>query len=112
MGDSELAKHQKYVWINSKEAILCWYDAVEGAVTQGKPPKKPVPTPYMLTRLVDAQQSWRVYSVISGGNISPGLWSVYALKPQDFLVLIIFILTLLLQLLSSFIWMPNLSESS
>lgn len=25
MGDSELARHQKYVRINSKAAILCWY---------------------------------------------------------------------------------------
>lgn len=70
MGDSELARHQKYVWINSKAAILHWYDAVEGAIIQGKPPKKPVPIPYMLPRLVDAQQSWRVYNVVSGGNIS------------------------------------------
>lgn len=113
-GHSELARYPKSVWINNRAAILSWCDGCEGAMTQGKPPKEWVPTParHGLRGLVDVCQSRRVNNVISGGNISSGLWYVCALKPQHLLALIIFHLTLLLQMLSSIIWMPNLSKPS
>lgn len=94
-GHSELARYQKYVWINNKATILSWSDAFEGTIIQGKPPDKRVPTPqHTLRSRIDARQSRRVDIIISGGNISSGLWSVCSLKPQHLLVLIIFHLIL------------------
>ena len=113
-GHSELARHQKYVRINNKAAILSWYDGFEGAMTQGKPPKKGVPTP----RPAHARKSCRCPAVPAGWQYyirwEHFLWLMVSvcLKPEHLLVFIVFHLTLLLQTPSSFLRMPNLSEPS